>query len=31
LALQFVLEVLERNVKRGSPCYERGHTVVLSW
>ena len=26
-----VLEVLERNVKRGSLCYERGHTAVLAW
>ena len=24
--LQVVLEVLEVNVKRGSPCYESGHT-----
>ena len=29
--LQVVLEVLERNVKRGSLCYERGHTAVLAW
>jgi hypothetical protein len=28
---QVVLEVLEANVKRGSPCYESGHTVVLTW
>lgn len=28
---QVVLEVLENNVKRGSMCYERGHTVVLAW
>ena len=26
-----VLEVLERNVTRGSAVFERGHTVVLSW
>ena len=26
-----VLEVLERNVKRGSLCYEQGHTAVLAW
>lgn len=31
LCLQVVLEVLENNVKRGSMCYERGHTVVLAW
>ena len=30
-ACQVVLEVLERNVKRGSLCYERGHTAVLAW
>ena len=28
---QVVLEVLENNVKRGSTCFESGHTVVLSW
>ena len=29
--LQVVLEVLESNVKRGSMCYESGHSVVLAW
>lgn len=28
---QVVLEVLESNVKRGSTCYEEGHTVVLAY
>lgn len=28
---QFVLEVLEKNVERGSRCYEQGHSVVLAW
>ncbi|KAL4421222.1 hypothetical protein ABPG75_010513 [Micractinium tetrahymenae] len=31
LTEQFVLEILERNVQRGSQCYEGGHTVVLAW
>jgi len=26
-----VLEVLESNVKRGSTCYEQGHTVILAY
>lgn len=26
-----VLEVLEVNVKVGSPVYEQGHTVLLGW
>jgi hypothetical protein len=29
--LQVVLEVLEVNVKVGSPVYEQGHTVLLGW
>mmetsp|Transcript_30448 Transcript_30448/g.72452 ORF Transcript_30448/g.72452 Transcript_30448/m.72452 type:complete len:898 (+) Transcript_30448:202-2895(+) len=28
---QLFLEVLETNVERGSPVYERGHVLVLSW
>ena len=31
LPLQYVLEVHESNVKRGSTCYETCHTVVLAY
>lgn len=31
LTEQVVLEVLEDNVKRGSPVYETGHVLILGW